>query len=162
MNKNGFSALGAGVLFIGLLSLLAAPAFCGSANDTKIAYTRDGIHFISKERVAENIRYEYARPGEYREVAVPIDTIVVGASTIPENLTDSDEVEDKAGSDGEAAGSTGASEEEVEGRPEGPDVDRAQPKSGERYPYASVSIGALIICGALVFVGSLFSGRRRR
>ena len=46
-----------------LLALLAAPAF---GVETKTAYTRDGINFISKERMEENIRYEYARPGDYR------------------------------------------------------------------------------------------------
>ena len=46
----------------------------------KMAYTRDGIQYISKERMDENIRHEYAKPGDYREVWVPLDTIVVGRS----------------------------------------------------------------------------------
>ena len=75
------------VLFIGLFILLALLAAPGSGIETKTAYTRDDIHYISKERVDENIRYEYAKPGDYRAVQVPLDTIVVGASTIPENIS---------------------------------------------------------------------------
>ncbi len=66
-------------LFI-LLVLLCAP-ICGM--DTKTAYTRDGINFVSKERMDENVRYEYAKPGEYHEVQVPLNTVVVNASIIP-------------------------------------------------------------------------------
>lgn len=51
--------------------------------DTKTAYTQDGINFISKERVDENIKAGIAKSGDYREVQVSLDTIVVGGSTIP-------------------------------------------------------------------------------
>ncbi len=70
----------AAFLFL-LLALLCAFAI---GVENKTAYTRDGVHFVSKERMEENILYEYARPGDYREVQVPLDTIVVGASVIPE------------------------------------------------------------------------------
>jgi hypothetical protein len=52
-----------------------------SAN-TKTAYTHDGISYISKERVDENIKAGVAKPGDYEEVQVPLDTFVVGGSTI--------------------------------------------------------------------------------
>ncbi|GEM_PF-2179939 len=51
--------------------------------DTKTAYTRDGISFVTLERVQENIKYEYAKPGDYKRVQVPLNTTVVGASIIP-------------------------------------------------------------------------------
>ena len=75
------------VLFISLFILLILLAAPGFGIETKTAYTRDGIQYISKERVDENIRYEYAKPGDYREVQVPLNTIVVGASTIPEKIS---------------------------------------------------------------------------
>ncbi|NLE05229.1 MAG: hypothetical protein GX638_10595 [Crenarchaeota archaeon] len=60
------------------------PTSTGVSNiGTKIAYTRDGQNFVSKERVEENIKYFYAKPGDYREVQVPLNTVVVGASVIP-------------------------------------------------------------------------------
>lgn len=55
----------------------------GSNTVTKAAYTRDGQNFVSRERVEENIRYSYAKPGDYKEVQVPLGTVVVGASVIP-------------------------------------------------------------------------------
>jgi hypothetical protein len=62
----------------------SVPAATGGSNiGTKIAYTRDGQNFVSKERVEENIKYSYAKPGDYREVQVPPSTVVVGASVIP-------------------------------------------------------------------------------
>ena len=79
------------VLFTGLIILLASLAAFGSGIETKTAYTRDDIHYISKVRVDENIRYEYAKPGDYREVQVPLDTIVVGASIIPKNVSMAEE-----------------------------------------------------------------------
>jgi lysophospholipase L1-like esterase len=51
--------------------------------NTKTAYTHDGISYISKERVEENIKAGVAKPGDYEEVQVPLDTFVVGGSTIP-------------------------------------------------------------------------------
>lgn len=50
---------------------------------TKIAYSRDGINFVSEERMNENINYEYAKSGDYKKVEVPLNTIVVGASIVP-------------------------------------------------------------------------------
>ncbi|HNY33952.1 MAG TPA: hypothetical protein PKK68_04780 [Methanothrix soehngenii] len=49
--------------------------------NTKTAYTHDGISYISKERVEENIKAGVAKPGDYEEVQVPLDTFVVGGST---------------------------------------------------------------------------------
>jgi hypothetical protein len=46
--------------------------------DTRTAYTRDGENFISKKRVDENIQAGISKPGEYREVQVPINTFVLG------------------------------------------------------------------------------------
>jgi lysophospholipase L1-like esterase len=46
--------------------------------NTKTAYTHDGISYISKERVEENIKAGVAKPGDYEEVQVPLDTVVVG------------------------------------------------------------------------------------
>jgi len=55
--------------------------------DTKTAYTRDGINFVSKARMDENIKYEYAKPSDYKEVQVPLNTIVVGASEYVEDTS---------------------------------------------------------------------------
>jgi len=70
----------ASCIFI-LLVLLSVAC---QGTETKTAYTRDGINFVSKERMEENIRYEYAKPGDYREVQVPLTTIVVNASVMPQ------------------------------------------------------------------------------
>ena len=78
-------AIGAIIGLSILLLLLGNPVL---GTDTKTAYTRDGINFISKERMDENIKYEYAKPGEYREVQVPLNTIVVNASVIPQSVSD--------------------------------------------------------------------------
>jgi hypothetical protein len=134
-------------LFIGFLLLLIVPPASGSANGTKIAYTRDGVHFISKERVEENIRYEYARQGEYREVSVPLDTVVVGASVIPENLS-AREIEVKSPDEEKTPVTSNQSEPRSE--PEG------------KYPYATISIGVLLIGGLVFFAVSHFSGRYRQ
>lgn len=86
----GFILKGIGTI-IGIFILLAfIGAIFGShdtstpseSSDTKTAYTRDGNNFVSKERVEENIKYGYAKEGDYKEVQVPLDTVVVGASTI--------------------------------------------------------------------------------
>jgi hypothetical protein len=131
------------VLFI-FLTLLAAPGF---GLETKTAYTRDGIQYVSKERVDENIRYEYAKIGDYREVQVPLNTIVVGASAIPENIS------------------------LPEGKKEPVIEENSPPKSNQKasasssknkYPYASLFIGLLAIGGLVFFVASIFSGRDRQ
>jgi len=125
-----------------LLSLAAS----GSPNETKIAYTRDGINFVSKERVEENIRLEYAKPGEYREVAVPLNTIIVGASIIPDNLTTStDEEESTKEETGYVASNQTA----------------PASSSQDKYPYAAISIELLAMGGLLFFIASFFSARNR-
>ena len=135
------------VLLIGLIILLAFPAATGSGMETKTAYTRDGIHFISKERVDENIRYEYAKPGDYRVVQVPLDTIVVGASTIPINASIQ-----------EAKSETAIDENST------PNANQTASASAskDKYPYASLSIGLLVIGGLVFLVASIFSGRDRQ
>ncbi len=45
--------------------------------DTKTAYTRDNVNFISKDRVDENIKAGVAKPGDYKEVQVLLSTVVV-------------------------------------------------------------------------------------
>lgn len=70
-------------LFV-FLMLVETPCF---GADTKTAYTQDGINFISKARMDENIKYEYAKPGDYREVQVPLNTIVTGASEYVEDTS---------------------------------------------------------------------------
>jgi hypothetical protein len=136
-----------GVLFIGLFSYLAVLAGPGYASETKTAYTRDGINFISKERMEENIRYEYARPGDYREVVVPLDIVVVGASTIPENLTVSQE-KDNGSEEGKSPANASQ-------------TDKASNQEN-KYPYAAISIGLLILCGMLFAAASVLAGRGRR
>ncbi|MDD4652546.1 MAG: hypothetical protein PHQ34_09980 [Methanothrix sp.] len=134
-------------LFIGLMILFAVAAAAGTDPQTKTAYTRDGIHFISKERVDENIRYEYAKQGEYREVQVPLDTVVVGGSSIPQNITTPKEKETPAPEENLASSQS---------------TDRADlPASEGRYPYAPLFIGLLATGGLLIFVASVYSGRNR-
>jgi hypothetical protein len=135
-------------LFIGLMILFAVAAAAGTDPQTKTAYTRDDIHFISKERVDENIRYEYAKPGEYREVQVPLDTVVVGGSSIPQNLTPPKEKE------------TAAPEEKPGSSPSSDQTDL--PTSEGRYPYAPLFIGLLAIGGLIIFIASVYSGRNRQ
>jgi hypothetical protein len=136
------------VLFIGLLILFTLMATAISAQETKTAYTRDDIHFISKERVDENIRYEYAKPGEYREVQVPLDTVVVGASAIPQNISTPKEKEETV---------------PEEKSPSSSSSDQTTPSASEdKYPYAPLFIGLLAIGGLVFFVASVFSGRERQ
>jgi len=93
----GFILKGIGAI-IGLFIFLALlGAMFGSHNsstsgqtDTKTAYSRDGVNFISKERVDENIKYQYAKPGDYKEVKVPLSTIVVGESVLPDSTSNQD------------------------------------------------------------------------
>jgi len=135
--------IGAVIVLFVFLALLAAP---GSGLETKTAYTLDGIHYISKERVDENIRYEYAKPGDYREVQVPINTIVVGASTIPENISMPQEKK----------------ETEIDAHsPQKSNQTASESSSENKYPYASRIIGLLVIGGLIFFVASVFSGRER-
>jgi hypothetical protein len=135
------------VLFIGLFILLALLAAPGAGLGTKTAYTRDGINYVSKERVDENIRYEYAKPGDYRAVQVPLDKIVVGASTIPENIS-MPQVEKDTAKD--------------ENLPSTSNQTASASASENKYPYASLFIGLLVIGGLVLFVASVFSGRDRQ
>ena len=141
------------ILFI-LLAFLCPPA-PGAGNKT--AYTRDGVHFVSKERMEENIFYEYARPGDYREVLVPSDTIVVGASVIPQLAEEehlAQEPEGMPGDEKEGAGGSSKREGSSNGGGDGP-----------KYPYAAIGIGLLLVCGlvaSLAWVRSRKSRRRRR
>jgi len=113
--------------------------------DTKTAYTRDGINFVSKERMEENIRYEYAKPGDYKEVQVPLTTAVVNASVIPKivSVNTSDEI----------------STEEKRPSNSSQNAPASAPQNGGKYPYASIGIGLLIAGGVIVFVASGFYGR---
>jgi hypothetical protein len=131
------------ILAILILLPLAASS---SPNETKIAYTRDGVNFVSKERVEENVRFEYAKPGEYREVAVPLDTIIVGASSIPENLTISKDKEE------------GTKEEKT--HVVSNQTVHASSAEG-KYPYAAISIELLAVGGLLFFIALFFAGRDR-
>jgi hypothetical protein len=56
--------------------------------NTKTAFTRDGKNFISKERMEENIKFGYAKPSDYKEVQVSLDTIIVGPSIIPDDISE--------------------------------------------------------------------------
>jgi hypothetical protein len=126
-----------------ILLVLLSIACIGA--DTKTAYTRDGINFVSKERMEENIRYEYAKPGDYREVQVPLTKAVVNASVIPEivSINTSEEASTEADSSSNSSQNTPA----------------PVPEKKEKYPYASVGIGLLIAGGVIVFVASGFYGR---
>lgn len=136
------------VLFISLLILFTLMAAAISAQETKTAYTRDDINFISKERVDENIRYEYAKPGEYREVQVPLDTVVVGASAIPQNISMPKEKEETV---------------PEEKSPSSSSSNQTAPLASEdKYPYAPLFIGLLAIGGLVFFVVSVFSRWERQ
>lgn len=128
------------ILFI-LIAFLGALAH-GMENNT--AYTRDGVHFVSKERMEENILYEYAKPGDYRETQVPLDAVVVGASVIPEWATE------------EEAKETDELEQSSE------DDKNAPLSSGEEgnYPYAALGLGVLLIVGLVASFAWINSRRR--
>ncbi len=134
----------AAILFI----LLAFLCWQTIGVENKTAYTRDGVHFVSKERMEENILYEYAQPGDYREVQVPLDTIVVGASVIPKWLE-----EEKDDEDGQVAEENEGSEQE-----------KSLPleEDAPNYPYASIGIGLLLILGLVASVTWLRSQKSRR
>lgn len=71
---------------------VSSPSLVSGPNiATKTAYTQDGQNFVSKERVEENIKYSYAKPGDYKEVQVPLSTVVVGASVIPEGISEEED-----------------------------------------------------------------------
>lgn len=135
--------IGVVVSLIVILQLLCAPVF---GTDTKTAYTRDGINFVSKERMDENIKYEYAKPGEYREVQVPLDTIVVSASVVP----------------GSALGQVKQEtheQEEVEPSEPGQTIPAPPGENEIKYPYAALGIGLLLIVGLVVFAAWVINVR---
>jgi len=47
------------------------------STSTKTAYTQDGMNFISKARMEQNIKLGLAKSGDYKEVQVPLDTVIV-------------------------------------------------------------------------------------
>jgi hypothetical protein len=132
---NIVKGIGVVVSLIVILQLLCAPVF---GTDTKTAYTRDGINFVSKERMDENIKYEYAKPGEYREVQVPLDTIVVSASVVPGSALDQVKKETHE-------------QEETEPSEPGQTIPAPSGENETKYPYATLGIGLLLIVGLVVF-----------
>ncbi len=139
-------AIGAIIGLSILLLLLGNPVL---GTDTKTAYTRDGINFISKERMDENIKYEYAKPGEYREVQVPLNTIVVNASVIPQSVSDQVKQDTK-----EPEGIQPPEPQETARASAGGDV--------AKYPYASLGIGLLLIVGLVIFAAWVINGRSQQ
>ncbi len=134
----------AAILFI-LLAFLCAQT---SGVENKTAYTRDGVHFVSKERMEENILYEYAQPGDYRSVQVPLDTLVVGASVIPEWLEEEEEEEKEQE----------AKENETDEGEDSPDAE----EDASKYPYAAIGVGLLLIVGLVALVAWTKSRKSRR
>lgn len=129
-----------------LLVVLGAPVF---GTDTKTAYTRDGINFVSKERVDENIRYEYAKPGDYREVQVPLNTVVVNASIVPELTSDQDKKETQV-------------ENGVEPSEPLQTIPDSARENGIKYPYATLGIGLLLVVGVVIFAAWVINGRGKQ
>ena len=136
-----------GIVFCLFVLLILLSVACHGA-DTKTAYTRDGINFVSKERMEENIRYEYAKPGDYREVQVPLTTAVVNASVIQEIFSND--------------ASEGASIEETTQSNSSQSAPASAPQNGGKYPYASLGIGLLIVGGLIAFLASGIYGRGRQ
>ncbi|VVB72263.1 Uncharacterised protein [uncultured archaeon] len=143
MKIRGSIFRGTGIVLC-LIILLLLFNFQAYAAQTKTAYTRDGINFVSKERMEENIRYEYAKPGEYREVQVPLDTVVVSASVIPE-IAASQDLQENSTNDSEAPRAALPS----------------TPEKAAKYPYATLGIGLLLIGGIVVFIALSIRGRGR-
>jgi hypothetical protein len=128
------------IVIFNLVVLLGAPCL---GMETKTAYTRDGINFVSKERVEENIRYEYAKPGEYREVQVPLSTVVVNSSYIPEEVSSREVQENSSGLSKPAQANRTAT----------------VPEKEAKYPYATLGIGLLLIGGIVIFIAASIRGR---
>jgi len=131
-------------LFI-LLVLLCAQAY---GMDTKTAYTRDGINFVSKERMDENVRYEYAKPGEYHEVQVPLNTVVVNASIIPESASVQDKKETEV----------------LENQPSlsNQTIPASNREEDIRYPYAILGIGLLLFVGGVTLAAWVIKERGKQ
>jgi hypothetical protein len=133
---------------VGLFILLVIISEPGFGMDTKTAYTRDGVNFVSKERVEENIKFEYAKPGDYKEVQVPLNKTVIGASIIPE-ITSNPEIQETL---------------TQEKQPFNPDQisPLSEPENKNKYPYASIGIGLLFIVGVVFFVMTSVNGRGKQ
>jgi hypothetical protein len=131
-------------LFI-LLVLLCAPAY---GMDTKTAYTRDGINFVSKERMDENVRYEYAKPGEYHEVQVPLNTVIVNASIIPESAPIHDKQETEV--------------QEIQPSLSNQTIPASTRENDKRYPYATLGIGLLLFVGVVIFTAWVIKERGKQ
>ena len=127
---------------VGLFILLVLICEPGIGIDTKTAYTRDGVNFVSKERVEENIKFEYAKPGDYKEVQVPLNKTVIGASIIPE-VTSNPEI---------------MPTHETQLRPN-QIAPISSPEIGNKYPHAPIAIGILFIGGIVFFA---LTGVKRR
>jgi hypothetical protein len=128
-----------------LFVLLVLLSTAGFGTETKTAYTRDGVNFVSKERMQENIQYEYAKPGDYREVQVPLNTIVVNASIVPTEV--SNQTMEKTPN------------EETKPSNSSQNAPASASEKRGKYPYASIGIGLLMVGGAIVFVASGIYGR---
>ena len=133
------------VSLIILSELLGIPV---TGMDTKTAYTRDGINFVSKERMDENLKYEYAKPGDYRAVQVPLNTIVVNASIIPEAASAQDRQETEV--------------QEIQASLPNQTIPSYPRENDTRYPYATLGIGLLLIVGVVIFAAWAINGRSRQ
>jgi hypothetical protein len=78
-------------IFLALLGAMFGSHDSTYDKNTKTAYSQDGKNFVSKERMDENIKYGYAKVGDYKEVQVPLNTVVVGASVIPDETSNQEE-----------------------------------------------------------------------
>jgi len=129
-----------------MLVLMMAIAVQGLGANTKTAYTRDGINFVSKERMEENILHEYAKVGDYREVQVPLETVVVNASTIPEGMSGPEEPRELT------------QDRELPAQ----DKETSAEKNAPRYPYAAISIALLLAGGTIALISLAVRGERRK
>jgi hypothetical protein len=103
---------------------------------------------VSKERVDENIRYEYAKPGEYHEVQVPLNTVVVNASIIPESASAQDKQEMEV--------------REIQPSLSNQTIPASTREDDRRYPFASLSIGLLLFVGLLIFAAWVIKERGKQ
>jgi len=145
MSTNGIARKGPTRFASCLFVLLVLLSVSSTGAETKSAYTRDGINFVSKERMEENIRYEYAKPGDYREVQVPLTTMIVNASVIPQIITN--DIAEKEPD--EETGPSNSSQ----------NAAASVPENSGKYPYASIGIGLLIAGGVIVLAASGIRGR---
>jgi hypothetical protein len=80
-------------------------------------------------------------------VQVPLNTIVVGASAVPENISLPEEKNETAMAENLSSTTNQTASASA---------------SKNKYPYASLFIGLLVIGGLVFFVASVFSGRDRQ